>query len=149
MSRRARAYIPLPERLAAALSRLLPPDVEKDMRARRVPALEVISLFHQDHIVLHALGGADLWWNIDPKLAEPHRIKSRRDTSIVAKVKRLEPAHEEFRRKVLAKPCGQKRQAKGQIRSRGFDKTKTRKFGGVVERRVASDTSMGNRKSDV
>ncbi len=103
---RKRAYIPLTERLAAALACLLPDDVRNDLRRRRKRALAVITLFDMDHIVLHSQGGLDLWWNLDPKLREEHRTKSRRDTSIVAKSKRLAKEHEEFRLRILAKAVG-------------------------------------------
>lgn len=91
MSRRPRAYIPLTERLAAALACLLPQEQRDDLRARRVPARVVVALFEVDHLVLHAppFNGSDKWHNLDPKLKAPHREKSRRDTIIVAKTKRL------------------------------------------------------------
>lgn len=89
MSRRPRKHISLTERLAAALACLLPQDQRDDLRARKVTAKTVLALFEMDHIVLFALGGSDHWSNIDPKLRAPHREKSRRDTSIVAKVKRI------------------------------------------------------------
>lgn len=86
---RKRAHIPYPERLAAALACLLPAAQRDELRRRRVPAKDVIALFHDDHIVLHAFGGADEWWNIDPKLVATHREKSRGDTAIVAKAVRV------------------------------------------------------------
>jgi hypothetical protein len=111
--KRARKYISLRERLAAALSLLLPQEQRDDLRARQVPAKTVIALFEPDHNVLHALGGKDRWWNLTPLLKAPHREKSRRDTSIVAKVRRLKPEQKEFLRRVLAKPCGKKRERTG------------------------------------
>jgi hypothetical protein len=86
---RKRKYIPLTERLAAALACLLPQAQRDDLRARKVPAKAVIGLFDQDHIVLHAFDGSDRWHNLDPKIRAPHRIKSAGDTAIVAKVKRI------------------------------------------------------------
>src|ERR1700730_3303621 len=83
---RKRSYIPFPERLAAALACLLPAEQRDDLRARKVPAEEVLALFNFDHIVLHAFDGEDRWSNLDPKLVAPHREKSRHDTAIVAKV---------------------------------------------------------------
>lgn len=56
----------------------------------------MIALFQFDHIVLHAMEGEDRWWNLDPLEIAPHREKSRHDTSIVAKAKRIakrETAH--------------------------------------------------------
>lgn len=87
---RPRKHIPLTERLAMALACLLPQEQRDDLRARKVPAKSIISLFEADHIVLHALGGSDFWWNLHPTLRMQHREKSRRDTSICAKVKRLQ-----------------------------------------------------------
>src|SRR5579883_1228428 len=84
--KRARKYISLREKLAAALSLLLPQELRDELRAAKVPAKSVISMFHQDHNILFALDGADKWWNLTPLLKDPHRQKSRRDTSIVAKV---------------------------------------------------------------
>ena len=99
---RPRKYIPLPERLAATLAMLLPQAHRDDLRERAVPATTVIGLFDFDHGHLHALGGSDRWPNLTPTLRKPHREKSRRDTSIVAKVDRLSAAHDDFTRRVLA-----------------------------------------------
>lgn len=117
-----RKYISLREKLAAALSMLLPQEQRDDLRERKVPAKIVISLFHQDHGILHAHDGADKWWNLTPMLVGPHKEKSKIDTAIAAKVKRVSAAEEEFRRKLLAKTPGQKRKRKATIRNRGFAK---------------------------
>jgi hypothetical protein len=98
MTKRARKHIALPEKLAAALSMLLPQADRDVLRDLKVPAKQVIALFQFDHAILHARGGSDRWHNLTPLLKAPHREKSRRDTSIVAKVKRLrrkEREHEE------------------------------------------------------
>lgn len=87
---RKRKYIPLPEKLAAALACLLPQEARDDLRSRKVPASEVLSLFNFDHIVLFSIGGSDDWWNISPILVAPHREKSKRDIAIVAKAKRID-----------------------------------------------------------
>lgn len=100
--KRARKYISLRERLAAAYSMLLPQAQRDELRAARVPAKTVIALFTDDHGVLHALGGADKWWNLTPMLRAAHAEKSRCDTSIVAKVRRISAEYEDFRRRVLA-----------------------------------------------
>ena len=99
---RARKYVRLRERLAAAYAMLLPQQQRDDLRTRKVPAKTVLALFTDDHNELHALGGSDRWFNLTPMLRAPHKEKSRRDTSIVAKVDRLSAAHEEHRRKMLA-----------------------------------------------
>lgn len=101
--KRARAYIATRQQLAAALVTLLPPEEQKRLREARVPARSIISLFSPDHGHLHALGGSDAWWNLHWMLRKPHQEKSRVDTAIVAKVRRLSKDHEEFRRRMLAK----------------------------------------------
>lgn len=127
--KRPRKYIPLREQLAAALSMLLPQAQRDELRAAKVPAQRVISLFSPDHGILHAMGGADVWWNLTPMLRAPHKDKSRRDTSIVAKVKRVSAAHEDFRRRVLTVekqprdqrsrwPQGRKLQSRGSFERR-------------------------------
>lgn len=116
--KRARKYISLREKLAAALSMLLPQEQRDALRARKAPAKAVIACFDFDHVVLHALLGPDRWHNLTPLLRTIHRQeKSPRDTSIVAKTRRLSAKQEEFNRKVVARPCGQKRQPKKGIRS--------------------------------
>ena len=100
--KRARKYIALREQLAAALSMLLPQGQRDELRAAKVPAKSVIALFSMDHNHLHALGGPDTWPNLTPMLRAVHKEKSRRDTSIIAKVRRLSPDHEDFRRRMLS-----------------------------------------------
>ena len=85
-----RKYIPLRERYAAALACLLPQEDRDFFRRTHSPAASVIARFEIDHITLFAFGGRDKWWNLDPKLKPAHREKSRRDTSIVAKAKRID-----------------------------------------------------------
>jgi hypothetical protein len=114
---RKRDYIPYKERLAAALARLLPPEIERELRAMRVTADAIIALFNMDHIVLHALDGTDDWWNLDPKEVASHKEKSRRDTSIVAKVKRIEPKWNEFMAKMARPDKGRDRSSKKPRRS--------------------------------
>ena len=127
--KRARKHIPLREQLAAALSMLLPAPLRDELREQKAPARTVIALFSPDHNILFALGGPDKWWNLTPMLREPHKEKSRRDTSIVAKVKRVAPEHEDFRRRMLKPdkgrvtrdktsrfPRGQKLQSRNDLR---------------------------------
>lgn len=121
---RRRSYIPFPVKLAATLACLLPQDQRDDLRSRKVSHKEVLRLFHFDHIVLHAIDGADDWWNLDPKQAETHKVKSRDDTKIVAKIKRIAKKQEELRRKLL-KPKNRRAKPWG-LRSRGFGPTKRR-----------------------
>lgn len=116
-----RAYIPFPERLAATLACLLPQEQRDQMRRARVEAQAVISLFHFDHIELHAIGGSDLWWNLDPKEVAPHREKSRGDTSIVAKSKRIRRKQAEHQAVMAGEPIIRPRR-KAKIAARPFSK---------------------------
>lgn len=59
-----------------------------------------------DHNVLHCHGGDTRPQNCNLLPQGVHREKSRRDTTIAAKVKRIADAHAAFRRKVLAKTIG-------------------------------------------
>ncbi len=104
MPPRKRAYIRKDEKIAAALACMMPAGQRDALRAARVPAKAVLKLFEWDHIVLHTHKGSDLWWNLDPKAVVLHKEKSRRDTSIVAKVDRIiakRAQHEERRKRVL------------------------------------------------
>lgn len=123
MGKRKREYIRLPEKLAATLACLLPQEIRDDLRRRKVPASEVISLFHFDHIALHAFGGSDLWHNLDPKTVEIHREKSKRDTSIAAKAVRIDKKWAEFTSRNLPHFKSQKKPSRWpsrKIQSRGF-----------------------------
>lgn len=88
--KRPRKYIPFPEKLAATLACLLTQEHRDDLRNRKVGAGKVISLFNFDHIALHSFGGSDEWHNLNPILAAPHREKSKIDTAIAAKAKRID-----------------------------------------------------------
>jgi hypothetical protein len=87
MSRRA--HISLRTYLAAALRVVggIPYDHAKLMHED-----QIISLFDFDHGILHGVEPIDDHWNLTPVFKAPHREKSRKDTSTVAKVKRLERA---------------------------------------------------------
>lgn len=151
-----RDYIPYSERLAAALACLLPSMRRDELRRHNATADDVIAHFHFDHIRLHALESGDpdvdKWFNLDPKLVQAHREKSRIDTGIVAKVKRLQGAQckhcggsgigccpgafsevfnkkqEKFRQRVLSpikrKRKTQSRWPKRKLRSQGFRRHK-------------------------
>lgn len=112
MPRRKRDYIPMRERLAAALALALPQELRDLYREKKVPAAVILAQFEFDHVALHAQGGSDAWHNLDPLLKPAHREKSRRDTSIVAKGKRIEPAWREFTRTVLAVKKRKRRKSK-------------------------------------
>lgn len=102
-----RRKIPLGEQLAAALSMLLPQALRDEMRREKATAREVRELFQMDHNVLHSMGGSDLWWNLTPMLRELHREKSRGDTSIAAKSKRIIKENAAHAERKAAKAAGQ------------------------------------------
>lgn len=129
--KRARKHIAIREKLAAALSVQLPQEVLNVLRARKASASEVIALFTPDHIVLHALGGSDLWWNLTLRRRGPElKAKDARDTSIAAKVKRLNAGYVDFVRRVLA-PVKRPRENRSRfpqgrkLQSRGFQRRAT------------------------
>lgn len=112
VARRKRAHVPLINKLAAALACLLPAEHRNIMREAKAKPEAVLRLFEFDHIVLHCWGGSDGWWNLDPKLREAHREKSRADTSRAAKADRLDEARwKDFVGKLAKpKPVARKRQ---------------------------------------
>lgn len=114
-----RGYISWKTKYAAALLALGDVSYED---AKLMTADQIISLYHVDHGILHAVAVNDQFWNLTPRLIALHRPKSRRDTTAVAKMKRLTEDQAEFVRKVLARPCGQKRERRSRIPSRPFAK---------------------------
>lgn len=94
--RRKRRYIPLAEKLAAALACLLPQDQRDDLRSRKVTAKQVVSFFEFHHIAFHAIGGSDKWYNLHPMEKAPHRERSKSDTSVVSKVRRVDETWSKF-----------------------------------------------------
>lgn len=121
---RKRDHIKPTEYLAAALACLLPQEHRDELRNAKVEAKVVIALFHRDHIVLHAHDGSDLWWNLDPKLALDHIEKSKRDTSIAAKVKRVNKEPEKWRGLIGPKSIIDKSKPKKAWPKRPFPKNK-------------------------
>ncbi len=74
------------------------------LRGKDVDVDVVLKAIEWDHIVPVAIGGSNEFWNLQPLLKEDHRKKtSHIDVPQIAKTKRLAKAHEEFRRKMLAK----------------------------------------------
>lgn len=116
---RKRKHISLTTKLAATLLTLHPQDRE---HAKNMTEAQYISLFQFDHAELWALEGGDHFTNLTPLLIAPHRQKSKRDTSIVAKVRRIEPKWREFTKR-MASPRKAKQKSKWagrKIQSRGF-----------------------------
>ncbi len=82
----ARAHISLKTKLASALL-MLGHVPYRD--AKCMSADQLISLYNWDHNILHAIDANDAFWNLTPVIISAHREKSKRDTAIVAKSKRI------------------------------------------------------------
>ena len=93
---------PMRHKLAAALRELagIP---YKDAKAMHVS--QIISLFEFDHDPIpHTHGGPSLHFNCMPRLRAGHRLKTAKiDIPMIAKVKRVSKAEQEFRQRILAK----------------------------------------------
>lgn len=114
-----RQYIPLAERLAAALADLLPQAERDALRARKVPASVVLRLFTPDHNILHAFGGSDSWWNLTMRRRGPELAsKDKADAKVAAKDKRLRGVTGNGPRQQIPRRAFPK--SNRQIRSRGF-----------------------------
>src|SRR5262245_57921054 len=122
MGKRPRRHVSLKTKLASALLALGHIPYE---HAKLMTADQIISLYQWDHNALHALGGVDLFWNLTQSLIVPHRVKSKKDKSIVSKVVRLRRAQSEVVC-ILLKPTGHRRKRSWpegrKLRSRGFEK---------------------------
>lgn len=113
-----RAYIPLKVQLAAALLQIRDAEGRPAItheHAKLMTADQVISLFQRDHYPIRKEnGGPDLHWNLMFLFIGAHRAKtSTIDVPQSAKVRRLSAGQEDFRTRVLARPCGEKRQTNG------------------------------------
>jgi hypothetical protein len=91
--KRKREYIRAEDKIASLLADRLPPAERESLRQLKPPASAVTRKFEWDHIVLYAFGGSNKWHNVQAVLRAEHREKSRRDTSIVAKTKRIQEAN--------------------------------------------------------
>lgn len=130
--------------------------------AKRMTEDQIISLYHLDHNILHETEdpNRDLFWNLTPMFIGAHRVKTKKDIAIVAKSRRIrkrlaastDAIHELLHGEAGQGPAwqgsarqgevrqgmawrGKAKQGKARIRSRGFDKTKTRGFDGKVRKR--------------
>ena len=91
-----RKHLSLKTKLAACLLAIgdIPYEDAKCMTSE-----QIIRLYQFDHYpILHAHGGPDEPWNLRPLKVAEHAEKSRRDTAIAAKIKRLE---RQFRPEVI------------------------------------------------
>lgn len=91
------------ERLAAAYIAL---GLVPEPLASTGDAAAICRHVEADHNVLHCHGGDTRPQNCNLLPQSVHREKSRRDTTIAAKVRRIADAHAAFRRKLLAKTIG-------------------------------------------
>ncbi len=81
-------------------------------------------LWDCDHIVALVNGGENRERNLAPALRDKHREKTKADVATKAKTARVRARH-----------LGIKPKAKQPLRSRGFDRTLSKKFSGEVVRR--------------
>lgn len=108
----------------------VPPEVAKMMSAYQIVQ---VARVQWDHRIPLAMGGAHHPTNLQPLSKPAHAEKTKRDVKAIAKSKRLEKEHAEFRRRMLAKAgrddnsfeaaCkrfGYRPRPKARIRSRGF-----------------------------
>lgn len=127
----ARRHISWKTKYAACLRELLEIPYE---HAKLMHEDQVISLGRVDHGILHAVEPIDDHWNLTPRPLKEHAEKSRRDTGIVAKVKRIELDHQEHKARMniafRETDEAMKRHsfAGRKIRSRGFEKGIKRKI---------------------
>lgn len=75
---RKRSHIRASEKIACALAELLPAEVRNELRKRKAPADEILSMFEWHHVIKHEDGGPDLWWNLSPLRPEPHKKETKR-----------------------------------------------------------------------
>ena len=101
-----RKHITLTEKLASALMAL---GYVPYADAKQMTAHQFISLFQFDHNILHTHDGSDEFWNLTPMLILTHRVKTKRDARVIAKVRKLTKGQEETRR-ILLKPTAHKRE---------------------------------------
>jgi hypothetical protein len=130
-----RAHISLTTKLASALLALGDIPYED---AKQMTAAQINSLYTFDHGILHGIAPINEPWNLTPRMIAPHREKSKRDTGIVAKVKRLE-AHQRDHAWVMARmadPPSREPKRKRKISSRGFAKKPKKEKLPLPERRT-------------
>lgn len=110
-----RDHISLTTKLAAVLLEMkvadengnLVPLIDRET-AKNLTAAQVISLWQFDHYpVPKALGGSDHPTNLVARPIMEHRIKTAKiDVPAIAKTARISAAHEDFKRRILAKVTG-------------------------------------------
>ncbi len=98
--RRGRRHISLHEKLASALTMLVPTLREQYIGQS---ADKVISAFDFDHNILHVHGGTDTWDNLTPMLRPDHREKTKADIKRITKARRIEKSPEKWRQLLAPK----------------------------------------------
>jgi len=136
----------LREKLAAVLRDLM---VEVDGKlvraipyahAKQMSADQIISLYHFDHGIHHAIGGDAVHWNLTARLIKEHRTKtSEVDRPQIDKTKRIVEKQEAFRDRILAKTevstdPDKNPKPTAKIKSRGFQGH--RRFNGTIVRKA-------------
>lgn len=77
--------------------------------AQRMTAEQILSLIEWDHAILWANGGTNHPTNLTPRWIREHRKKTAEyDVPTLRKGERINKAHQEFQRKILAKGKGGK-----------------------------------------
>jgi len=152
-----RKHISWKTKCAAALLNLR---CERDMSmyddAKRMTEDQFLSLFQWDHNILHETEdpNRDMFWNLSPMFIAAHRKKTKTDAKIIAKSRRIRKKLEETVKGIDALISASKFahliEASGltreplllrTLRSRGFDKTKTRGVNGKVRSRKPRRTA--------
>jgi hypothetical protein len=118
--------------------------------AKAMGETNFLSLWVRDHNKLHSNNDPDRdeFWNFTPMLIAEHREKTKRDLKIIAKSrhirkkwpalqKQIDDARYAARREELVELSGVRREPAllRRLRSRGFDKTRSRKLDGTVVKR--------------
>lgn len=122
----ARAKLTLTTKLASSL---LARGEIPYLDAKLMTAEQLNSLYQWHHNMRHAEDGGDHFSNIEPMLIAPHRERTAKiDAPEIAKNKRIDKAHKDFQRRMLAKyTTGEKREPSRRWGSGG--KRKGRRWG--------------------
>lgn len=76
--------------------------------AKLMSAAQIVSLYEFDHWpIRHEAGGPAAAWNLKPRLIMFHRIKSRKDQSEIAHIRRVRRANDAHVNRLLAKDRGE------------------------------------------
>lgn len=99
--------------------------------AKQLSALQIISLYQWDHYPIRkADGGPDEPWNLRPLMIAPHREKTaKHDAPDMAHERKVSAAHEDFRRRLLAKDAGEERTRSRWARGRKVQKQRRSRYG--------------------